>query len=222
MESYSQGPLGPTSCHATVLLKSEEMALQDYQAINQFFASSMLPVFVQPYSLHLDDELVLKLNSNLPFNKTETLSIIQQLTPDRDELLKILQTAGFSPSFHRGGHLQTTNRTYSADYPKINRLSFRADQNHYLNSMLKPHRNISTCGASVDQFMFMLSGTVHFFFLSASQIIHLDLTVSGTDGWLLVFKGGIPHGGSFSANATQLGVVIGPKQWLVDTEISMS
>ena len=222
MRPHSESVQISEASHATAILKSAEIVLDEYQSINDFFAFNMLPVFVQPFRLELDDEVVLKLTSNLPLNENEASSIIQKLTPERDELLKMLQVAGFAPSFHRGGYLQTTNTTYSAEYPKINHLSSHPEQNCYIKSMLKPHRNISPCGASVDQFMYMLSGTVYFFFLNGSNAIHLDLTVSGTDGWLLVFKGGIPHGGSFSANATQLGVVIGPKQWLVDTEIRMS
>ena len=221
MEPHPESHPASMSSHASVLLKTEAVVLNDYQAINQFLASIMLPISVQPYNLKLDHELASKLSSDVPLSERESSSIIRQLTPKREQLLRMLQTAGFSPSFHRGGYLKTINTTYSAAYPRINQRITPATQDQYLDSMVKPHRNISPCGASVDEFIYMLSGTVYFFFLGEAQTIHVDLTASGVEGWLIMFKGGIPHGGTFSANATQLGVVIGPKEWLVETQGSM-
>lgn len=99
MELHPEWHPASTTNHASVLLKTEGIALKDYQPINQFLASIMLPIYIQPYNLKLDHELASRPSSDVPLSERESSSIIRQLTPEREQLLEMLQAAGFSPSF---------------------------------------------------------------------------------------------------------------------------
>ena len=118
------------------------------------------------------------------------------MVPERSAAIDLLTQASIEPSVVGGGAMKTINTSSQTHYPRLNQSS--PQQSDVIVESLKDyHFNVSNEGVVCDELIYMLSGGVHFYLYSPEGIIHLDVVASQRQGWLIMFKGSVPHGGFF-------------------------
>jgi hypothetical protein len=200
------------SSYAHLHLYSKTISLTSLGDINSFFSDCDLPLVIFEYQLPRIASIRDAVLSSTFLTESECADVISELVPNRHDALRILQNANLEPSLPQGGSLCTVNTGNNCSYPRINQSS-AMQKEKIVNNLIDFHRNTSADGIACDELIYMLNGSVHFYFFTPRGVVYLDVTSVDGVGWLLVYKGSIPHGGVFSPIAKQLAMLIGPEKW---------
>ena len=181
--------------------------------INLFFEDRDIPLQVKELPIVLEHESIDQLiYSDRMLVGDEYNQVVNAFLPDKKEAICLLEQAGMKPSVSGGGAMQTINTVNGCKYPRLNQ-STTEHHEIVVKHLQNFHCNMTVDKLACDELIYMLSGGVHFYFYTPRGIVHLDVIAARPLGWLLIYKGSIPHGGLFSPVAKQLAVLFGPKQW---------
>ncbi len=197
----------------SLTLQEGERVLTEVVSINNFFTDCQLPLTILQYPLTVSAELHALIRSDVLLNESESDEVMQAILPSKSEALSLLEQVDLIPAVAADyWSMQSTNVLNQCDYPRLNQSS-TLQQEKIVTDLDRFHRNMTLEGVPSDEFIYMLNGSVHFYFFTARGVVHLDVTAADGAGWLLVYKGSIPHGGVFSPNTKQLALIAGPREW---------
>lgn len=200
------------SSKAGIIFYHDDKKSTNVDEVNDFFKAHQQAFYLRKYSINLDTEMINHLQQDRFLTDKVYHRVLTALLPSRENALSLLHQANITPSFENLGSLTSINRVNGCHYPRINQ-STTANTETVVDNLELFHRNVSVDNIACDELIYMLYGSVHFYFYVNGKVVHLEITAANGKGWLLTYKGSIPHGGVFSPIVKQLAVLMGPKEW---------
>jgi hypothetical protein len=181
--------------------------------INSIAGKTSTPVYIKPFDLKAPDELIHAIYADQKLSREHYQGALDFWVPSRLEALALIDEAQQKVSVPGGGCMVTKNVDTGRVYPYINQMTPSDFSKSSQSENSVTHINLSQEGVVCHELLYMLSGTVDFFFKADEGLVKLKVCAGRRCGWVLVFRGDSPHGGNFSPQMKQLAVVVGPAEW---------